>query len=119
MRTIRETEYTKIDCIDEKGNGGAYHKYNILNNLTTKKDLKPILTSVIFQNGPIQENGVNGCQNEDLLAIVIDRLNCFESGDFPSLYNAQASFLIKQALRKLEHRTMDRKKRGVEGKSIA
>ena len=35
------------------------------------------VASICFQNGPIKENGVNGCQNEDLIAVVIDRLQQF------------------------------------------
>ncbi len=71
-----------------------------------------------FQNGPIQEHGVNGCQNEDLISIVIDRLQGFQSGKFACEENATALTKLEEALTTLQSRTNKRKARGVEGKNI-
>lgn len=71
--------------------------------------------TVRFQNGPVGENGVNGCHNEDLLAIVIDRLEHFQTTPYNCRENALAITKIQEALHWLEARTKDRVERGVEG----
>lgn len=71
---------------------------------------------VNFQKGPPSENGVNGCTNESLLAIVIDRLQCFATGPFPSRETSLALTKCEEALLWLQHRTRNRQERGVEGK---
>ena len=72
---------------------------------------------VNFQKGPIKENGVNGCHNEDLIAIVIDRLQCLNQGDFACRENSMAITKLEEAMMWLNKRTADRKARGVEGTS--
>ena len=71
--------------------------------------------TVLFQNGPIKEVGVNGVTQEALLAIVIDRLRSFQAGPFASPFNASALDHCSQALVDLQRRTRDRIARGVEG----
>lgn len=116
MKVIRETEYTQVSVWDEPGAGNACHEYQVKGKQYV--DLNPdMCQNINFQNGPIQENGVNGVQNEDLLAIVIHRLQGFQSGNYYSRYNAIALTKIEEALMWLEKRTADRKARGVEGKS--
>ena len=73
------------------------------------------LTEVQFQKGPIKENGVNGCMNEDLIAMVIDRLEGFQNSPFMCRENALAIQKLEEALLWLRKRTMDREARGVEG----
>ena len=109
METInRQVGDNGVFCHDLPGQGNACHEYEII----------PTNQKVSFQNGPIQENGVNGCQNEDLLEIVADRLNGFQSGDFSCRENAIALTHIQTALLWLYKRTSDRVSRGVEGKSV-
>ena len=72
---------------------------------------------VKFQEGPIKENGVNGCHNEDLIAIVIDRLQCLNQDDFKCRENSIAITKLEEALMWLNKRTLDRRSRGVEGTS--
>lgn len=70
--------------------------------------------SFTLQNGPIKENGVNGCQVDCLIGAarrIIERLN----ENFPSEYNETAILYLKKALDALDARTKDRQKRGVEG----
>ncbi len=109
MRIIKK-EHTEICVIDEPGQGNACHEYEI-------QDQKcgTIYSSVRFQNGPIKEFGINGCTQEDLLEIVVDRLESFQSGDFRCRENAIALTKIQEAIHWLNHRTPDRKKRKVEG----
>jgi len=99
----------QIVVLDEPGPGGAHHKYGI-NLLTNQGCSGPIIS---FQNGPIKEAGVNGVTNESLLAILIDRLECFQSGPFACEENAEALDDLRHALRRLRFRTKTRLARGV------
>jgi hypothetical protein len=59
----------------------------------------------------------DGITNEQLLAVLIDRLN-FAHSKFPCKENEIAITHIETALLWLEKRTADRKTRGVEGKHL-
>lgn len=74
-----------------------------------------VLTKVDFQCGPILEAGVNGCCNEDLIAMVIARLESFQGGPFKCRENSLAITKLEEALLWLRKRTMGREQRGVEG----
>ena len=120
MRTI---DYHKINPLndtldvivaDAPGHGGASHVYHVQHSNTAGHD--PLMT-VSFQNGPIAEHGVNGVTQEILLAIVIDRLRSFQAGPFSSRENALALTKCEEALHWLQQRTLDRMRRGVEGKT--
>ena len=71
-----------------------------------------------FQNGPIKEVGVNGIQNEPVIAILIDRLRFLDAA-FPSDFNKNAIMHLEEALKSLQARTANRISRGVEGLNIA
>lgn len=60
----------------------------------------------------------DGTTNEELIEVLIDRLNFLQS-KFPCRENAIAITNLEQALMWLEKRTKDRLKRNVEGKNIA
>jgi hypothetical protein len=124
---MRELDYAvegkaanlKTFAMDEPGHGGACHEYQIERAKSEGPD-KPeteVLCDINFQNGPIDEgsNGVNGVQHEDLLAIIIDRLQGFESGPYSCEENAQALMHCEEALRWLNTRTKNRIARKVEG----
>ncbi len=71
-----------------------------------------------IQNGPIKENGVNGCQVDTVIEAaktIIEGLN----KQFPSRENALAITKLDEALHWLEARTKNRTARGVEGTSQA
>lgn len=72
---------------------------------------------VDFQEGPIKENGVNGVANEDLLGMVLCRLENFQKSEYKCRENACAITKIEEALMWLRKRTNSRVKRGVEGTS--
>jgi hypothetical protein len=117
-----------ITVLDEPGSGGAHHQYQIswgqvergpkptiaeLEAILEKGDKSVSLlpdggvcvgnTALIcFQNGPIQEAGVNGISGEALLAIVIDRLRCFQSGPYASADNASALIHAEACLADLQ-----------------
>ena len=111
---IGQHRFTRVLVIDEPGEGNACHEYDVVS--LKRPDNK--MASVKFQKGPVKENGVNGCFMEDLLAIVIDRLEGFQSGDFRCRENALALTKIQEAMHWLNHRTQDRQNRGVEGKNV-
>jgi hypothetical protein len=118
MRTlcyVGDSTKTRVVVLDEPGAGGACHEYEV--ETVGRKGNEIALATIHFQNGPIKESGVNGCQQEDLLAIVIDRLRAFQAGPFPCKENGKALAHAKAALQWLNLRTEQRKKRGVEGKS--
>lgn len=110
-------EALKILVTDEPGSGGANHEYQIFLRIdpedrTGLSDSKIVIS---FQNGPIQESGVNGISGEALLAVVEDRLKCFQKGPYKSRENALALTHIQEAMMWLHYRTRERMARGVEG----
>lgn len=72
-----------------------------------------------FQLGPVKEVGENGCQMEDVLEVLTERLEGFQRGPFKCRENALAITKLQEAVHWLEHRTRDRRRRGVEGKNEA
>lgn len=111
----------KIEVTDAPGAGGAHHRYKISgmsfgNNASriTAEDPMGSVT-ILFQNGPINESGVNGLTQEALLAIVADRLECFQAGPYASDLNAKALEHVNAAQEALLSRTRERMARGVEG----
>ncbi|MNR93461.1 hypothetical protein D3C72_245180 [compost metagenome] len=74
-----------------------------------------VLAKIHFQEGPIKEAGVNGVNNEDLINMVIRRLEGFQNSDFRCRENALAITKLEEALLWLRKRTADREVRGVEG----
>lgn len=114
MRVIKTHEVTEADkrigirATDEPGAGGANHHYAI--------DLPyAVSTEIFFQNGPVENSEPNGITQEVLLAIVIDRLQCFQRGPFACRENAIALTHIETAMMWLQQRTRDRIARNVEG----
>lgn len=99
-----------IAVLDEPGQGGACHEYQLEFG---DKDRDAL--NISFQNGPVKEFGVNGISQEALLAVVIDRLRCFQEGEYRCRENAIALTHCEDALMWLHKRTRDRLKRGVEG----
>lgn len=96
-----------------------YHEKEFKNNAPHVFEVKDtngnLLTSVSFQDGPIKEAGVNGVHNEDLIAMVICRLEHFNDSPFKSRDNAMAITKLEEALLWLRKRTLGRERRGVEG----
>jgi hypothetical protein len=71
--------------------------------------------NIKFQEGPVKENGVNGCQIEDVIDVLVKRLQGFQAGNYPCRENALAITKLEEARLWLEERTMKRKAQGVEG----
>jgi hypothetical protein len=73
------------------------------------------LAKIHFQEGPIKECGVNGVCNEDLIAMVICRLEHFQKSEFSCRENALAITKLEEALMWLRKRTVGRENKGIEG----
>lgn len=95
--------------------GNASHAYTID---FTGKDGSPFQFGVDFQRGPIKEVGTNGLTHEVLLAIIIDRLEHFQSGRFACEENADALLHARATLNALKRRTARRVEQGVEGTNL-
>jgi hypothetical protein len=100
---------------DGLGPGGASHAYRV--QTVPQQDMDPTvnLLEFRFQCGPVREMGINGVTNEALLAIVRDRLECFQVGPFACTENAEALLKVREALQWLHSRTRERLARNVEG----
>ncbi len=110
-----------IEALDARGSGGANHMYRVSGFTADYPEPTPECGDpgrddiIRFQNGPIAEYGVNGVTQEVLLAICIDRLECFQSGPYACYENAMALIKLQEAQMWLQKRTRDRMARGVEG----
>jgi hypothetical protein len=102
--------FTEVHVLDEKGEGGAYHRYSVA-GVTDHQ----VYSLIQFQKGAVKQSGVNGIFIEDLLHICAHRLECFQAGDFACKENAEALAAIEQAIKSLNTRTADRQARNVEG----
>lgn len=91
--------------------------YNAPHNFEVRSE-DGVLASIHFQEGPIKEKGVNGVNNEDLIAMVITRLEHFNNSEFRCRENAVAITKLEESLLLLRKRTMGREKRGVEGTHV-
>lgn len=105
----------KVFSTDEQGPGGAHHAYEIWHPDGVGEGHGTTSTQLNFQNGAINEVGVNGITHEALLAILIDRLECFQKGPYSCRENAIALTHLQDAQHWLQHRTRARMARGVEG----
>ena len=117
---IGSNRFSSVEAMDEQGAGGAHHEYLVASEPQSSIEAeqpRKEFARVSFQNGPIQENGINGCHQEDLLAIVLHRLQCFQQGDYACRENALAITKLEEAMHWLNHRTAGRQARGVEGTS--
>jgi hypothetical protein len=98
----------ELAVLDEPGAGGACHEYKA----TLPNGAE---TAISFQNGPINEAGVNGITHEVLIAVVVDRMRDFQRGPYACRENALALTKLEEAQQWLQARTRARMVRGVEG----
>jgi len=116
---MRKVEYQDIGLFtnliqieaNEPEEGGASTTYYIYVQ-SQDGELKYVLD---FQTGD-PRTVINGLTNEALLSILIDRMKGFQTGRFPSRQGALVITKLEEALLWLINRTMERMRRGVEGK---
>lgn len=111
-----------IVAADERGPGGDNHLYLIggLSSLYANPSLdngqddmpegfdSDDTIGIVFQNGPIPDNGINGVTLEALLTVCIDRLEACQSGKFACEENGAALQHLVYAREHLHQRTRKR-----------
>lgn len=112
LLTIQKREkLNEVYRIGEKGPGGAYHDYAIIDAETQE-----ILVGVEFQKGPRKDpEARHGALDSDLLEMVRDRLTAFQAGGYACNENSHALLHIECALMWLNRRVEDRIERNVLG----
>lgn len=106
---------------DKQGPGGAPSRYelwgfDITRNPSQQDWMEPTeQLTLLFQNGPIADVGVNGITHEALLAVVVDRMECRQNGPFACPENERALAHLRAALEFMRMRTHRRSAAGVEG----
>lgn len=108
------SKYTRV-FHEEDFKYNAPHYFEVVR---TGEELEEQLADIHFQEGPIKECGVNGVCNEDLIAMVICRLDHFQKSEFSCRENALALTKLEEALMWLRKRTTAREMRNVEGTHI-
>ncbi len=107
------SKYTKV-LVEENFKYNAPHNFRVIQAVDETMP-QAILADIHFQEGPIKECGVNGVNNEDLINMVICRLEHFQNSEFRCRENACAITKLEEALMWLRKRTTARENRGVEG----
>jgi hypothetical protein len=107
LHTLQTNKFTRI-FYEYGENGIAPNRYRI-----TKLDGTEPLADLLFQNGVVGEEGANGIMNEDLLCIVLGRMDEFQVKGFECEENSMVILKLKEALQWLRTRDADRGRRGV------
>jgi hypothetical protein len=98
-----------------------HHRYE-LENFENKESAGQILQFIekerVAPGSPELKTVTNGTTNEEVLAVLIDRLRGM-GAKFPCRENSIAITKIEEALMWLNKRTSDRIARGVEGKAAS
>lgn len=112
-------ESIQVESVDEIGPGGAHHAYVFH---VAPYDGAPYRQcgEIQFQRGPRNDpSSTPGVTEGAVLATVIDRLEHFQAGPFPSEENAEALDHLRAALAAIKRRADNRAARGVLGKNEA
>jgi hypothetical protein len=115
LNTIQKRE--KLNTVfaeGERGNGNAYHEYNISLDSEVSDNVTTGSIVIKFQNGARKYiDSIHGVIDSDLLEIVRHRLQCFQQGDFSTRENAIALTHIEEALLWMNKKVEDRIERNV------
>jgi len=107
LKTVSAINGVTVHRNNWKSGGDRFIEINESDNAITFK----------IQNGPINENGINGCQVTDIIAtarIIIDELN----KRFSCRENSITITKLDEALMWQTAKTLNREKREVEGYNI-
>lgn len=112
------SKYTKV-FVEEQYKYNAPHRFKVckVRPGNDENDGSEVLADIHFQEGPIKECGINGVNNEDLINMVVCRLEHFQDSPYKCKENDMAITKLEEALFWLRKRTMERDARGVEGTS--
>lgn len=112
MRALPNNAPTNVAALDAKDPkaGGASHDYGI--QWGGPKEI----TRIQFQHGPRgNADSTPGVFDDDLLAIIEDRMSCFQAGPFACQENADALKGVQAARDALGRRVAARISKGVLG----
>jgi hypothetical protein len=106
-------ESIRVRALDEPGPGGAHHVYEVTTPLG-------VVGYAQYQKGPRGEpSSTPGLLDSCLLAMVRDRMECFQAGPFACAANALVLEHVTAAMAALKARADERAARGVLGKNRA
>lgn len=88
---------------------GKFHSQGLAEGTATE------VIAIRFQAGPIGEVGINGCSIEDVVDVLLERLQGYQAGPFRCRENALAITKLEEAKLWLLERTRKRQAQGVEG----
>jgi len=112
VKSIPTNSPNNVASVDEPGPGGAHHAYAI-------QGLSPSTWTIQFQRGARGVDGsVPGIFEDDLLAIIQDRMEKFQAGPYSSQHNSDCLTAIIAAREALGRRVAERIARGVLGKEV-
>ena len=94
-------------------------KFEITNPGASEPLFMEPMIHIRFQVGPIQEVGINGCSIEDVIDVLVARLEGFQRGPFKCRENALAITKMEEAKLWLLYWTQKRQAQGVEGRNLA
>ena len=124
LSTIQKREnLNEVFSADERGPGGACHRYMIakagkltFDDKYITAEPEDIIGEIRFQYGPrAVTESKHGIIDTDLLEIVRDRLKSFQANEFATWENAIALTHIEEALMWMNRRVEDRIERNVLG----
>jgi hypothetical protein len=107
------SEIHRIFRPDDEGKPFGEHDFPCPSKFIHTFPEKNTITFVV-QEGPIKENGTNGCQIDDMIWAIATIIRSFNSR-FPCRENSCAITHLDEAMMWLEKRKKDREERGVEG----
>jgi len=123
MRFLKEIAIEAATvCVMCESDNHTYHMIPSDNPDEVKDNYSDSCQTIHFQKGPILENGINGITEASLLQILIDRYEYFqkmEGGKYATKENECVLDNLYCCVCKLNQRTLNRKKRGIEGTSNA
>ena len=77
--------------------------------------IKTDFIDIVFQHGPPQEVGINGCRVEDVIEVVIQKLLDFQGRELACEENAEALEHLQDACDALVKRSRRREQQGLIG----
>lgn len=109
-----------VEALDEPGPGGAHHEYRLsVPHATDAKATyqgKSFTATLRFQRGPREEpDSLPGVTEGALLAILLDRLEAFQLGEYWCVENDHVLRHVREALDWTKRRAVNRHRRGVLG----
>jgi hypothetical protein len=113
---LNDLTIIEADDLDEKA-GGASHVYTISRDVDRNGYVRS-LAHIQFQHGARTfPDSTHGALDGAVLAVLIDRFECFQAGPFACRENAIVLTKLQEAMHWIKHRADDRARRNVLGRN--